>query len=147
MTIIDIDELIGSTFEMPDESGKMQQNTIKDVIKPHEESIKNNPTHIKFRVSRNHDKYEDIMACDQVMDHIERQGEDPVYWELRQIVGHQGPLNQNHPNYKGSNYNVTVEWENGETTDEPLSIIAVDAPVACAVHAKKKNPLNLPGWK
>ena len=49
------------------------------------------------------------------------------------IVPHQGPLSKEHPSYKGSKYNVRVEWENGEITEEPLSVIAVDAPVAC-VH-------------
>ena len=47
----------------------------------------------------------------------------------------------------GSPYNVKVEWENGETTKEPLNIRAADAPVACAIYAKKKNLLNQPGWK
>ena len=40
-----------------------------------------------------------------------------------------------------------MEWENGEITEEPLNITAVDAPVACAIHGKKKNSLNQPGWK
>ena len=44
-------------------------------------------------------------------------------------------------------HNVQVEWKNGEMTDEPFNIIAEDAPVACAVHAKKNNLLNQPGWK
>ena len=42
---------------------------------------------------------------------------------------------------------MTIEWENGEITDEPLSIIAIDAPLACAKYAKKNNLLDLPGWK
>ena len=36
-----------------------------------------------------------------------------------------------------------VEWDTGETTEEPLSIIAADDPVACAAYAKKHNLLNL----
>ena len=58
--------------------------------------------------------------------------ETNILWEFKRIKGHQGPMNKNHPDYKGSSYNVTIEWENGEITDEPLSIIAVDAPIACA---------------
>ena len=42
---------------------------------------------------------------------------------------------------------MRVEWENGEITDEPLSVIAVDAPTACAIYAKKKGLLNKPGWR
>ena len=50
-------------------------------------------------------------------------------------------------NYKGSSYNVRVEWENGEITYEPLDIIAKDDPVTCAIYARKNNLLHLPGWK
>ena len=49
--------------------------------------------------------------------------------------------------YKRSTYNVSIEWENGETTDEPLSLIAADDPVTCAIYARKHNLLHLPGWK
>lgn len=40
-----------------------------------------------------------------------------------------------HPNYNGSSYNIMVEWEDGSTTFEPLSVIAADDPVTCAVYA------------
>ena len=50
-------------------------------------------------------------------------------------------------NYDGSPYNVTVRWANGEITDEPLFIIATDAPVVCAIYAKKKKLLSQPRWK
>ena len=56
-------------------------------------------------------------------------------------------MNRNHPDYKGSSYNIRVEWENGEITYEPLDIIAKDDPVSCAMYAKKNNLLNEPGWK
>ena len=37
-----------------------------------------------------------------------------------------------------------VEWETGEITVEPLSIIAQDDPVTCAAYAKEHNLLHLP---
>ena len=40
-----------------------------------------------------------------------------------------------------------VEWENGETTYEPLTNIVLDDPVTCAVYAKEKQLLDTPGWK
>ena len=36
-----------------------------------------------------------------------------------------------------------VEWEIGEITEEPLSIIAQDDPVTCAAYAKEHNLLHL----
>ena len=63
------------------------------------------------------------------------------------MTGHQLQLDNLDPNYKGSLYNVMVEWETGGITEEPLLIIAADDPVTCAAYAKKHNLLNLPGWK
>jgi hypothetical protein len=37
--------------------------------------------------------------------------------------------------------------ENGEITKEPLSIIAVDDPVTCAIYARENGLLDQPGWK
>ena len=43
--------------------------------------------------------------------------------------------------------NVQVEWETGEITFEPLSIIAADDPVTCAAYAKENDLLALEGWR
>ena len=61
------------------------------------------------------------------------------------IIGHQRVF-PNDPHYKGSSYNLRILWENNETTDEPLKIFAKDAPVECAIYAKKENLLDEPGW-
>ena len=39
-----------------------------------------------------------------------------------------------------------VEWETGEITEEPLSIIAQDDPVTGAAYAKEHNLLHLHRW-
>jgi len=49
--------------------------------------------------------------------------------------------------YKGSTYNVLVTWETGESTYEPLDLIASDDPITCAEFALKHNLLDAPGWK
>jgi hypothetical protein len=40
-----------------------------------------------------------------------------------------------------------LEWENGETTFEPLTVIAADDPVTCAIYARDNNLLETAGWK
>ena len=67
MAIIDVDDLIGCAFQALDNQGNTHQKTILDVIKEHEYSINNDPQHIKFRVSRNQDQYEEIMSYNDVM--------------------------------------------------------------------------------
>ena len=74
------------------------------------------------------------------------QGMDQELYRFRAIIGHQGPLLASDPDWKGSKYNVQVEWETGEITFEPLSIIAADDPVTCAAYAKEIDLLALEGW-
>ena len=71
----------------------------------------------------------------------------PKLWKFRCILAHEGLLKPSDPSYKGSKYNVMIEWENGEITSEPLTIIAADDPVTCAIYAKENGLLDLDGWK
>jgi hypothetical protein len=63
------------------------------------------------------------------------------------ISGHEGPLDKDHPSWKGDRFNVKVEWENGEVSYEPLCTIAADDPVTCAIYAKDHGLLDTDGWK
>ena len=73
-------------------------------------------------------------------------GMDQELLEFRAIIGHQGPFTATDPDWKGSKYTVQVEWETGEVTFEPLSVIAGDETVNCAVYAKQHDLLALEGW-
>ena len=55
------------------------------------------------------------------------------------------PITMDH--YNGSLYNVMVEWETGEITEEPLTIISQDDPVTCDAYGKQHNLLDLPKWR
>ena len=72
---------------------------------------------------------------------------DQELYRFRAIIGHQGPLIASDPDWKGSKYNVQVEWETEVITFEPLSIIAADDPVTCAAYAKENDLLALEGWR
>ena len=69
-------------------------------------------------------------------------GMDQELYRFRAIIGHQGLLLASDPDWKGSKYNIQVEWETGEITFEPLSIIAADDPVTCAAYAKENDLLD-----
>jgi hypothetical protein len=62
-------------------------------------------------------------------------------------MGHQGPLLRHDKDSNGSRFNVLVEWENGEITTEPLSVIAANNPMTCAVYAREHDLLDVEGWK
>ena len=123
MAIIDVEDLVGSTFPMPNSSGKQCETTIVEAIRYHEDRAKNSSEHVKFKVRRNNDLYEDILTYNEIMDHINEHRESSVYWELHHIVSHQALLHQHHPDYKGSPYNVKVEWEMGSAQMNPWLLL------------------------
>jgi hypothetical protein len=146
--VFDPEDLVGRTFLMDEqEDGQRFRARIVKLIEDHETDIEENPTRIKFLCSLNEDQAEEIITYNKMLEYILRDDENPVVWKFRRITSHQGPLKPDHPDYNGSLYNVMVEWENGEITAEPLSIIAADDPVTCAIYAKEHGLLDKPGWK
>ena len=59
----------------------------------------------------------------------------------------EGPLKATDPSWKGSNWNVQIQWETGEIAFEPLSVIAVDDPITCAAYAKTRACIILMNGK
>ena len=147
MANIDIPNLLGRSFLLPPEdNGERHMAKIID-IDDHGQTLED----IKFKLKINKDQAEEIMSYNQLMDYIQKgtdAEEDPdSLFKFRDIVAHQGPLESTDPNQKGSKYNVMVEWESGEVTYEPLTLISKDDPITCAVYAKKHDLLNTTGWK
>ena len=106
---------------------------------------------INFILDIGNGKVEELISYNQLLEHLENaqdhdMGMDQELYRFRAIIGHQGPLLASDSDRKGSKYNVQVEWETGEITFEPLSIIAADDPVTCAGYAKENDLLALEGW-
>ena len=147
MANIDIPNLLGRSFLLPPEDyGERHMAKIID-IDDHGQTLED----IKFKLKINKDQAEEIMSYNQLMDYIQKgtdaeQDPDSLF-KFRDIVAHQGPLESTDPNHKGSKYNVMVEWESGEVTYEPLTLISKDDPITCAVYAKKHDLLDTTGWK
>ena len=93
-----------------------------------------------------------MITSNQLLDHFEQAEEqdslvDQELYKSTAIIGHESPLKVADPNWKGSKWNVLIEWETGEITFESLNVIATDDPITCAAYAKEKNLYNLDGWK
>ena len=147
MANIDIPNLLGRSFLLPPEgNGERHMAKIID-IDDHGQRLED----IQFKLKINKDQIEEIMSYNQLMDYIQKgtdAEEDPdSLFKFRDIIAHQGPLESTDPNHKGSKYNVMVEWESGEVTYEPLTLISKDDPITCAVYAKKHDLLDTTGWK
>ena len=146
------DDLIGRTFLLPkNEQGERLRATIKrkviETSKLLDDQHDNAIDKINFHLDVGQGRAEAIMSNVQILDHLDQQEQQEDLYKFRAITGHQGPLSPQDENYKGSKYNVMLEWETGEITDEPLSLIAADDPVTCAEYAKKHDLLHLDGWK
>ena len=127
--------------------GQQHRATIIKMLEDHDSSLESNPTRLKFLLSVNNDDGEEIITYNQLLDYLSRDEKDETVWKFRRIVSHKGPLSPDHTDYKGSSYNINIEWETGEITTEPLHLIAADDPVSCAIYARENNLLDLPGWK
>ena len=154
MPEFDPDSLIGRTFLLPpQENGeRLRAKVTKKVVEEIEAADGNRLPNINFILDIGEGKVEELITYNQLLDHLEQadgqdNSMDQELYRFRAIIGHEGPLKATDPNWKGSKWNVQIEWETGETTFEPISVIAVDDPITCAAYAKEKNLYNLDGWK
>ena len=69
------------------------------------------------------------------------------YFKFMGIKAHQAPFDPEHSDYKGSSYNLLVEWETGEVTYETLMQLSMDCPISCEEYSKKHYLLDKSGWK
>jgi len=141
-------DLVGHTFLLePQEDGQQFHAWVVKAIEDHEDHLNQDPECMHFLCSVNDDAFGEVMSYNNILANIQHDEASDIVWKFCCITAHEGPLKQNHPNYKGSTYNVMIEWENGEITSEPLSIIAADDPVTCAIYAKENDLLEQEGWK
>jgi hypothetical protein len=142
------DDLVGRTFlGQPQEDGTRFRQRITRKI----EEMENGEKRIKFLTQRSAADQEEILAYDELISILseqdDREDAGDTQWTFKGIIGHEGPLKTTYPSYNGCKYNVLVQWEDGTTTMEPLSIIGADDPVSCADYAKNNNLLDVEGWK
>jgi hypothetical protein len=142
------DDLLGLTFLKQTEDG---QTIRAKVVRKIRDNDSENHQKIKFLVEVG-DGLDEILAYNELSDLIEQQHEaeakgETKIWSFKDIIGHQGPLKPSDKRYKGSTYNVLVQWEDGSETYEPLTLIIKDDPVTCARYALDQDLLEVPGWK
>jgi hypothetical protein len=142
-TVFNPADLVGRTFLLDkQEDGQQFRARIVKLLEDHESDVETNPTRLKFVLSVNDDKAQEVITYNKLLEYLAHDEEQDLVWMFRRITSHQGPLSPNHPDYKGSQYNVLVEWETGEITAEPLSVIAADDPVTCAIYARENGLLD-----
>jgi hypothetical protein len=153
MVTIDPKDLIGRTFlKDSEEDGQRFRARVVRAIVEKEEDLQKGPEYMRFICEVPNSTVDEIFTYNEILDRIEKDNNDidndsEQLYKFRRIAAHQGPLRSTDKDYKGSTYNVLVEWETGESTYEPLDLIASDDPVTCAEYAMKHGLLDTPGWK
>ena len=146
MPEFDPDSLIGMTFLLlPEENGeRLRPKVTKKVVEEKESGYGNRIPNINFILDIGQGKVEELIAYNQLLDHLEQaeaqdNSMDQEFYRFRSIIGHKGAPKASDPNWKRSKDNVQVEWETGEITIEPLSVIAADDSITCAAYTKERN--------
>ena len=147
--VINPDDLIGRSYlSLPAaEDGQRLRLCIIKTINNDEHNRMQDPAVVLFRATNSDETYEETVSYNQVLQHLEDDDGNDEIWHFNTISGHQGPLSFSDPRYKGSRYNVQVEWDNGEISWEPLTIVASSDPVSVAIYGRDNNLLHLEGWK
>ena len=144
----EVEDLIGRTFLMKEnEKGEIHRARIADLIDEHDQRVERNSERIKFRCSVNNDQYEEILTYNELLEHLNKDAESEHLWKFRRIVAHHGPFKRGDKDYLGSKYNVLIEWENGETSSEPIATMTKDDPITLAIYAQQNDLLDTEGWK
>jgi hypothetical protein len=110
---------------------------------------------VKFliKTKNGNESAEEIMEYNELCDLVEKQLhaiENDNLEGVRtfdRILAHQGPLTVKDSRYKGSSYNLLIEWDGMEPAWEPLNIIAADDKVSCAIYGEANGLLDKKGWK
>ena len=146
MPEFDPDDLIGRTFLLPpQENGeRLRAKVTKKVVEEIEAAHGNRIPHINFILDIGEGKVEELITYNQLLDHLEQADKqdnlmDQELYRFRAIICHKGPSKATDPNWKGSKWNVQIEWETGEITFEPLSVMAADDPITVLLMQKRKT--------
>ena len=126
MPTFDPSDLIGRTFLLPlEENGERHRAKVaRQVVEIIDQDNGQRVENINFILDIGNGKVEELISYSQLLEHLENaqdhdMGMDQELYRFRAIIGHQGPLLASDPDWKGSKYNVQVEWETGEITLNP----------------------------
>jgi Reverse transcriptase (RNA-dependent DNA polymerase) len=148
--LINPEDLINRTYlTAPDEDDQRFRVRIVKQITDHKDECVKHPSMTKFLVRIGGDKADEIVSYNDLINYVAEDLNDPdaAIWRFKDIIAHEGPLKPGDRSYNGSSYNVLVVCEDGSRMYQPLSVLASEAPVVCALYAKRAGLLDTPCWK
>jgi len=143
------DELLGLSFLRETDTGERFRAKITRKILDRDAQ---DHQAIKFLISIGDGELEEIISYNELSDIVEQQHKAEAdgeldTWAYESILDHEGPLRPGMANYKGSAYNVLIEWADGSKTWEPINLIGKTDKFTLAAYAREHDLLDTPGWK
>jgi hypothetical protein len=127
-TLIDPEYLLGPSNMLDTQQFRpCTVNMIEDILS----ELKDNKTRTKFLHSTNEDESEEI----KLLEYLSKDKDKNVVLKFPCISSNQRPPALDHPDYKGSNFILKKEWENGELPTD-LKFKARDDTVTCEIFGK-----------
>ena len=117
------------------------------MINRHNDMMDNDTNRSKYLCKMNGNEINEFLTYNQIMDRIDEYSNDNKIWKFNRIIYYRGPFTKEDNDYKGSKYNLSIKWTNGDVTEEPLSIIGTNDPISCSQYAEQNGMLGLDGWK
>ena len=145
MPTFDPSDLIGRTFLLPPEENRERHRAkvTRQVAEIIDQDNGQRVENINVILDIGNGKVQELISYDQLLEHLENaqdhdMGMDQQLYRFRAIIGHQGPLLASDPDWKGSKYNVQVEWETGRLllNPSPSLLLMIQSPVQ---HMPKKT--------
>ena len=143
-----LDKLLGMTILRPVDDELIRAKVVRKIMDRDAE----NHQQIKYLLVLGDGKLEEIISYNELSDLVteslaaKESGQQDLI-SYAGILDHQGPLKSHDPKYKGSSYNVRVDWDDKTQTWEPLNTMVKQDPVTLACYAHDNGLLNEPGWK
>ena len=147
LPVFSLDELLGMTILRPVDDELVRAKVVRKIMDRDAE----NHQQIKFLLALGDGKLEEIVSYNELNDLVtdslaaKESGQQDLI-SYAGILDHQGPLKNHDPKYKGSSYNVLVDWDDKTQMWEPLNTMANQDPVTLVCYAYD-GLLNEPGWK
>jgi hypothetical protein len=120
--MVDPKDLIGRTFlqDSEDDGQRFRARVVRAVFDK-EDELNKGSEYMTFICEVPNSTVDEILTYNEILDYIEGeeneiQNATEQLYKFRRISAHQGPLRTSDKDYKGSTYNVLVEWETGEST-------------------------------
>jgi hypothetical protein len=125
MVAIDAKDISGPMFlKDSEEDGQRLRARVVGTVIDKDDELKKGSEYMKFICEVTNSTVDENLSYNESLDYIEREANEvqndmAQLFKFRRITAHQGPLRTSDKDYKGSTFNVLVEWETGEPTYEP----------------------------